>query len=166
MRLVLLIIVAMWVAACVAPPSSPAPADVPAGFPTPAQSVPVDGQLALEAFDKDRQVKRASDTAFDLKMTNLTGSTMPVTVVLEHADGQRWRTSLCVQKQCILGNGTEPSVSEVVVLPPYFEQAFKAHLFVDEGARRGQRGVLNVRVEPQSASVAPRGVTLSAEVVN
>jgi hypothetical protein len=168
MRLVLLITVVLWAAACAAPPSPSivVPGDTPAGFQTPAQSVPVDGQLMLDAYVKDRQVKRASDTSFELKMTNLTSRALPVTVVLEHAEGERWRTSLCVQKQCILGNGTEPSVTEVVVLPPYFEQPFQAHLFVDESAGRGQRGALNVRVEPQTAGVVPRSVILSAEVVN
>lgn len=168
MRLVLVIIVAVWAVACAAPPvPSPAvPADSPAGFQTPAQTVPVDGQLTLEVRNKDRQVKAASDTSFDLKMANLTGSALPVTVVLEHAEGERWRTSLCVQKQCILGDGTEPSVAEVVVLAPYFEQPFQAHLFVDKDASRGQRGALSVRVEPQTAGVAPRSVILSAEVVN
>ncbi len=168
MRLVLLMATAMGVAACAAPPSptTAVPAEAPAGFQTLARSVPVDGQLTLEALDKDRQVERASDTAFELKVANLTNSALPITVVLEHAAGQRWRTSLCVQKQCILGNGTEPSVTEVVVLPPYFEQAFQAHVFVEESAGRGQRGTLNVRIEPQSAGVAPRSVTLSAEVVN
>jgi hypothetical protein len=168
MRLVLLIVVALWAAACAAPPASTnvVPTPIPGGFQTSMQSVPVDGQLTLEVRNKDRQVKPASDTSFDLKMANLTGSALPVTVVLEHAEGERWRTSLCVQRQCILGNGTEPSVAEVVVLPPYFEQPFQAHLFVDEDAGRGQRGALSVRVEPQTAGVAPRSVTLSAEVVN
>jgi hypothetical protein len=73
---------------------------------------------------------------------------------------------LCVQKQCILGNGLEPSVTEAVVLPPYFEQAFQAHVFVDKDASRGHREALTVRVEPQTAGVAPRSLTLSAEVVN
>lgn len=120
--------------------------------------------LELEAVNVEQAVTAGAEAVFDLKMVNITGRSLSVVVVLEHADGQRWRTSLCVDKQCLLGDGTEPSVSEPVALPPYVEQAFKVQLFVDPAARVGQRTALTARVEPQGNAASPRSVTLRAQV--
>jgi hypothetical protein len=69
-----------------------------------------------------------------------------------------------VDKQCLLGDGSEPSVTDPVILPPYLEQAFKAHVFVDAAARFGQQTALTLRVEPLVEAAMPRSVTLSAQV--
>jgi hypothetical protein len=123
-----------------------------------------DGALLVEAVDADRAVQPGADEIFDFKMVNTTGQPLPVVFVLEHADGQRWRTSLCVENQCLLGDGSEPSVTDPVTLPPYLEQAFEAHLFVDAAARSGQQTALTLRVEPLVETALPSSVTLSAQV--
>lgn len=123
-----------------------------------------DGALLLEAVRADRSVQPGVDETFDFKMANTTGEPLPVVVVLEHADGQRWRTSLCVEKQCLLGDGSEPSVTDPVILPPYLEQQFQAHLFVDADAQPGQQSALTLRVEPQAAQARPHSLTLRAQV--
>ncbi|MDW8319508.1 MAG: hypothetical protein RMN53_16890 [Anaerolineae bacterium] len=120
--------------------------------------------VVLEAANPAQAVAPGAEAVFDLKMVNASEQPLSVVVVLEHASGQRWRTSLCVEKQCLLGDGTEPSVSEPVALPPYVERAFKVQLFVDPAARAGQRTALAVRVEPQGDGLSPRGVTLRAQV--
>jgi hypothetical protein len=118
----------------------------------------------VDAIDADRLVQPGAEEEFDFKVVNATGLPMPVVIALEHADGQRWHTSLCVEKQCLLGDGSEPSVTDPVVLPPYLEQAFKAQLFVDAAARPGQQTALTLRVEPLVEAAMPRSVTLSAQV--
>lgn len=120
--------------------------------------------LIVEAVNKDRQVQAGSDETFDFKVVNATDTSLPVVVVLEHADGQRWKTSLCIDKQCLLGNGTEPTISDVFVLPPFLEQPFLAHVFVDETAQPGHRETLTLRVEPRAQGSTPQSVTLSAQV--
>jgi hypothetical protein len=123
-----------------------------------------DGALLVEAVRPDRVVQPGADEVFDFKMVNTTGQPLSVVVALEHVDGQRWRTSLCVENQCLLGDGSEPSVTDPVILPPYLEQAFKAHLFVDAAARSGQQTALTLRVEPLLETAMRRSVTLSAQV--
>jgi hypothetical protein len=127
-------------------------------------SYATDGALLLEAPRADRAVQPGADEVFDFKMVNTTGQPLTVVVALEHKGGERWRTSLCVEKQCLLGDGTEPSVTDPVVLPPYLEQAFQAHVFVDAAARSGQQTALTLRVEPLVEAAMPRSVTLSAQV--
>jgi len=120
--------------------------------------------LLVEAINGDRTVQPGADEVFDFKVVNTTDQPMPVVIALEHAAGQRWRTSLCVDKQCLMGDGSEPSVTDPVILPPYLEQAFKAHVFIDEAARTGQRTALTLRVEPQTGDATPQRLTLSARV--
>jgi hypothetical protein len=120
--------------------------------------------LLVEARNAERAVQPGSEEVFDFKVVNATDQPMPVVIALEHVGGQRWRTSLCVDKQCLLGDGSEPSVTDPVVLPPYLEQAFEAHLFVDAAARSGQQTALTLRVEPLVEAAMPRSVTLSAQV--
>jgi hypothetical protein len=126
--------------------------------------VEVEGPITVRAFDKDRTVQPDSDETFDFLVVNTTDKDLAVRFALEHSDGQRWRTSLCVEKQCLLGDGTEPSVTDPVTLPPYFEQPFQAHLFVDKAAQPGHQSTLTLRVVPLVEAAAPRSVTLSALV--
>jgi hypothetical protein len=133
----------------------------PAGV---SELVEIEGPLTVRAFDKDRTVQAGSDEVFDFLVVNTTDRAQPVRFVLEHSDGQRWRTSLCVEKQCLLGDGTEPSITDPVTLPPYLEQPFQAHLFVDKAAQPGHQSTLTLRVEPLVEAAAPRSVTLSALV--
>lgn len=120
--------------------------------------------LTLQAFAPDRQVAPAADEVFDLTIANHTGTDLPVVVSLEQVEGSRWRTSLCVQRQCILGDGIERSVTDPFVLPPFLEQPFQVHLFVDEAAQHGERMTLQVRVEPQVDGIESRTVVLNAVV--
>ena len=120
--------------------------------------------LLVEAINGDRAVQPGTEEVFDFKVVNATDQPMPVVIALEHADGQRWRTSLCVDKQCLLGDGSEPSITDPLILPPYLEQAFKAHVFVDAAARSGQQTVLTLSVEPLVEAAIPRSVTLLAQV--
>lgn len=129
-----------------------------------ALSSTLDAPLIVEAVNKDRQVQAGSDETFDFKVVNNTAGSLPVVVVLDHAGGKRWKTSLCVGKQCLLGDGSKPTVSDVVVLPPYLEQPFQAHVFVDAAARPGQQTALTLRVEPLVDTTLSRSVTLSAQV--
>lgn len=124
-----------------------------------------DSLLLVEAIDADRAVQPGVEAVFDFLVVNASDQPMPVVIALEHADGQRWRTSLCVDKQCLLGDGSEPSVTDPVILPPYLEQAFKAHLFVDAAARPGQQTGLSLRVEPQTGDGMSQSVALRAKVV-
>ena len=120
--------------------------------------------LLVEARDAERAVQPGAEEVFDFKVVNASGQPMPVVIALEHAAGQRWRTSLCVEKQCLLGDGSEPSVTDPVVLPPYLEQAFEAHLFVDAAARSGQQTALTLRVEPLTEAAKPQSIILAALV--
>ena len=95
----------------------------------------LDGPLTVRAYDKDRVVEADSDETFDFLVVNNTSQSLPVVFVLEHSDGQRWRTSLCVDKQCLLGDGSEPSVTEPFILPPYLEQAFRRTCSWSKAAR-------------------------------
>lgn len=131
---------------------------------TPGKLVEVAGPITVRAFDKDRTVQPDSDETFDFLVVNTTDTALPVRFVLEHSDGQRWRTSLCVEKQCLLGDGTDPSVTDPVTLPPYLEQPFQAHLFVDKAAQPGHQSTLTLRVEPQAPGIAAQSLTLSAQL--
>lgn len=124
----------------------------------------LDGPLMVRAINKDRIVQADSDEVFDFLVVNTTDQALPVRFVLEHNDGQRWRTSLCVKEQCLLGDGTEPSVTDPITLPPYLEQPFQAHLFVDKAAQPGHQSTLTLRVEPLVEAPLPGSVTLSARV--
>ena len=124
----------------------------------------LDGPLTVRAYNKDRVVQADSDETFDFLVVNNTSQSLPVVFVLEHSDGQRWRTSLCVDKQCLLGDGSEPSVTQPFVLPPYLEQPFQTHLFVDQAAQPGHQSTLTLRVEPQVQGVGAKSLTLSAVV--
>ncbi len=123
-----------------------------------------DSLLLVEAMDADRAVQPGAEEVFDFKVVNASGQPMPVVIVLDHAGGQHWRTSLCVEKQCLLGDGSEPSVTDPVILPPYLEQAFKAHVFVDAAAQPGQQTALTLRVEPLVEAALAKSVTLAAQV--
>jgi hypothetical protein len=120
--------------------------------------------LLLEAINADRTVQPGADEVFDFKMVNTTGQALTVVVALEHKGGERWRTSLCVEKQCLLGDGSEPSITDPVILPPYLEQPFQAHVFVDAAARPGQSTALTLRVEPLTEAAKPQSVILAAQV--
>ncbi|MFZ2359562.1 MAG: hypothetical protein WA040_09455 [Anaerolineae bacterium] len=136
------------------------------GAPAAAEAVQAwSDALLIEAIDADRAVQPGAEEVIDFKVVNATGQPMPVVIALEHAGGQRWRTSLCVDKQCLLGDGSEPSVTDPVILPPYLEQAFKAHVFVDAAARSGQQTVLTLSVEPQTGDGMPHSVALRARVI-
>ncbi|MEZ4767564.1 MAG: hypothetical protein R2844_03960 [Caldilineales bacterium] len=121
--------------------------------------------LTIHAARETRQVTPDSDEVFELAVANESQQDVPVVFVLEHADGQRWRTSLCVAEQCILGDGSDTSVTDPVVLSSLLEQPFQAHVFVDADAKTGQSTTLTLRVEPQVAGIAPQQVLISAEVV-
>lgn len=131
---------------------------------TSGQLFELDGPLMVRAINKDRIVQADSDEVFDFLVVNTTDQALPVRFVLEHSDGQRWRTSLCVKEQCLLGDGTEPSVTDPITLPPYLEQPFQAHLFVDKAAQPGHQSTLTLRVEPLVEAALPGSVTLSARV--
>lgn len=124
----------------------------------------LEGQLTLRAFEKDRAAAPDTDQAYEFLMANHTSGEMPVVVVLEHQEGSRWRTSLCVENQCLLGDGTEASITDPVRLAPYLELPFQAHIFVDDKAQVGENTTLVVRVEPQVDGIEPRNLTISAEV--
>ncbi len=85
----------------------------------------LDGPLTVRAYDKDRVVEADSDETFDFLVVNNTSQSLPVVFVLEHSDGQRWRTSLCVDKQCLLGDGSEPSVTEPSSCRPFWSSRFR-----------------------------------------
>lgn len=125
-----------------------------------------DSALLLETLDANRAVRAGVEDVFNFKMVNTTGQAMPVVVILERASGQRWRTSLCVEKLCLLGDGSKPSITDPVVLPPYLEQQFKVQLFVDEAARPGQQAAWILRVEPQTGDAMSQNVTLRAQVAS
>lgn len=126
----------------------------------------LDGPLTVRAYDKDRVVEADSDETFDFLVVNNTSQSLPVVFVLEHSDGQRWRTSLCVDKQCLLGDGSEPSVTAPITLPPFLEQPFQAHLFVDKAALPGHQSSLTLRVEPQVPGIAAQTLTLSGQLAS
>ncbi|HSN76830.1 MAG TPA: hypothetical protein VL334_17285 [Anaerolineae bacterium] len=165
-----IVLILLFLAACGSPSQPAEDVVVPAqatALAAPLEGVAsyaADGALLLEAPRADRVVHPGADEVFDFKMVNTTGQAMPVVVVLEHADGQRWRTSLCVEKQCLLGDGSEPSVTDPVILPPYLEQPFQAHVFVDAAARPGQSTALTLRVEPLIEAAKPQSVIFAAQV--
>ncbi len=171
MRTVQLVSVTLFVfivlAGCVSParPATRAVSPGPEGAAALGEMTPTDSVLLLEAIDADRAVQPGAEEVFDFKVVNATDQSMTVVIALEHAGGQRWRTSLCVDKQCLLGDGSEPSVTDPVVLPPYLEQAFEAHVFVDATARSGQQTALTLRVEPRMGDGLSRSVILRARVV-
>jgi hypothetical protein len=159
-------LVIVLLAGCVSPsqPAEPAVTSGQEGAAASGEMAAADSLLLVEAIDADRAVQPGAEAVFDFKVVNATDRPMPVVIALERAAGERWRTSLCVDKQCLLGDGSEPSVTDPVVLPPYLEQAFKAHVFVDQAARSGQETALTLRVEPLTGATMPRSVTLSAQV--
>ena len=126
----------------------------------------LDGPLTLRAFAKDREVAPDTDQSYEFLVVNNTTSPVPVVMVLEHREGVRWHTSLCVESQCLLGDGTEASVTDPVTLPPFLELPFQAHLFVNEEAESGETAMLNLRIEPQVDGLEARSVTLSAVVAH
>lgn len=130
-----------------------------------AADAPAASGLQLAAVNAERTVQAGGEETFDFTLTNTSDQPVPVLVVLEHAAGERWRTSLCVNRQCLLGDGTKPSVSDPIILPPYLEQPFQAHLFVDATARSGQQTALTLRVEPRMGDGLSRSVILRARVV-
>ncbi|MFZ2488413.1 MAG: hypothetical protein WAZ19_09845 [Anaerolineae bacterium] len=121
--------------------------------------------LQLAAVNAERTVQAGGEETFDFTLTNTSDQPVPVLVVLEHGAGERWRTSLCVNQQCLLGDGTKPSVSDPVILPPYLEQPFQAHLFVDAAAEAGDVTALVLRVESEASTVQAESITLRAQVV-
>lgn len=166
-RVALLVLVVALASAC----GSAGTADAPAAVSTPAADIAELGAasslyspLMIRAAEKVRQVTPDSDEVFELLVANESQQEVPVVFVLEHADGQRWRTSLCVAEQCILGDGSDTSVTDPVVLSSLLEQPFQAHVFVDAGARAGQSTTLELRVEPQVAGMEPQHIRITAEV--
>lgn len=146
-------------------------ADAPAEVSTPAAGIAeldaassLYSPLTIRAAETVREVTPDSDEVFELLVANESQQDVPVVFVLEHADGQRWRTSLCVAEQCILGDGSDTSVTDPVVLSSLLEQPFQAHVFVDAGARAGQSTTLKLRVEPQVAGMEPQQILVTAEV--
>lgn len=153
-------------AGCVSPARPASPRSILArGAAASGAMASADSLLLVDVIDADRAVQPGAEAVFDFLVVNASDQPMPVVIALEHADGQRWRTSLCVDKQCLLGDGSEPSVTDPVILPPYLEQAFKAHLFVDAAARPGQQTGLSLRVEPQTGDGMSQSVALRAKVV-
>ncbi len=120
--------------------------------------------LLLDVVEPTRYVTPGSEQVFDFKLVNTGEEPLRVVIALAHASGARWRTSLCVDKQCLLGDGSEPSVSDPIILPPYLEQPFQAHLFVDAAAEAGDATELVLRIEPQAQGEAAASVGLQAEV--
>lgn len=151
-------LILILLAACGTSPSQPAQPDSPAPAAASAAT------LMIEAANAERIVQPGADEVFDFKMVNTSGEALPVLVQLEPAGGQRWRTSLCVDKQCVLGNGSEASVSDPVMLSPYVEQPFQVHLFVDSDAQPGQRSELTLRVKPQAGNALSPSATVRAQV--
>ncbi|MEA3337781.1 MAG: hypothetical protein U9R25_17960 [Chloroflexota bacterium] len=165
-NLTVFLVLALFVAACGTPGISQE-SGRPIIAPQP-DSVPpyvLDGPLTVQAFDKDREVLPDTDENFEFLVVNHTESDLPVVMVLEHEQGVRWPTSLCVDKQCLLGDGSEASTTDPVVIPPYLELPFQAHIFVGSEAKSGQRETLSLRIEPQRDGVEARSLTLSAVVV-
>lgn len=165
-RLGLVLLIALLLSACGGSDSASAPAAA-----SPAAAVAeIDAAsslyspLAIHAAEKTRQVTPDSDETFELLVANESQQDVPVVFVLENAGGQRWRTSLCVAEQCILGDGSDTSVTDPVVLRSLLEQPFQAHVFVDAEARAGQSTTLELRVEPQVAGMAPQRILINAEV--
>lgn len=163
MKTVRLVSVTILVIALLAACASPAQPGGDAA--APGALAAADSLLVVEALNADRTVQPGAEEVFDFKVVNATDQPMTVVIALEHAGGQRWRTSLCVDKQCLLGDGSEPSVTDPVTLPPYLEQAFKAHVFVDAAARSGQQTVLTLSVEPQTGDGMHHSVALRARVI-
>ncbi len=140
-------------------------ADSVAPFDSAGANSSVYSPLAIRTAATVQQVTPDSDNMFELLVANESPQDVPVVFVLKQADGQRWRTSLCVGEQCILGDGSDTSVTDPVVLPSMFEQPFQAHVFVDADATVGQSTTLELRVEPQVAGVASQQILINAEVV-
>lgn len=166
-RVVLFLLIALLVSACGGGGSANAPAAPPSPTDGAAEldaASSLYSPLTIHAAEKSRQVTPDSDETFELLVANESQQDVAVVFVLEHADGQRWRTSLCVAEQCILGDGTDTSVTDPVLLPSLLEQPFQAHVFVDADARAGQSTTLELRVEPQVAGMAPQQVFITAEV--
>lgn len=168
-RVSLFLLIALLVSACGGVGSANAPAAVSA---TAAAAVAPDAAsslyspLTIHAAEQSRQVTPDSDETFEVLVANESQQDVPVVFVLEHADGQLWRTSLCVAEQCILGDGSDTSVTDPVVLSSLLEQPFQAHVFVDADARAGQSTTLELRVEPQVAGMAPQQIRITAEVAS
>lgn len=159
-------VIALLLAACASPPGAVerAAGSGQASAPAPATAATVDSALLVEALNADRAVQPGAEEIFEFKVVNATDQPMPVVIALEHADGQRWRTSLCAEKQCLLGDGSQPTKTDPIILPPYLELAFQAHLFVDATARSGQQTALTLRVEPLTEAAMPTTVPLTAQV--
>lgn len=143
--------------------ATPAAAGV-AEFDSASVNSSVYSPLTIYTAEKVRQVTPDSDEMFEILVANESQQDVPVVFVLEHADGQRWRTSLCVAEQCILGDGTDTSVTDPVMLSSLLEQPFQAHVFVDADARAGESTTLELRVEPQVAGMAPQRILINAVV--
>lgn len=170
-RFTVVLLITLLVSACGGADSASTPATV-SPTPTPAGGQLDDSgvvsslysPLTIHAVDEDRLVQPDSEETFELAVANESQQDVPVVFVLEHADGQRWRTSLCVAEQCVLDDGSGVSVTDPVVLSSLLEQPFQAHVFVDAEAKAGQTTTLALRVEPQMAGMAPQQVFITAEV--
>lgn len=168
-RLTVLLFVALLAPACVGVDSAGAPtvvspAAVVAEIDSESAASSLYSPLTIHTAAKTLQVTPDSDEVFELLVANESQQDVPVVFVLEHADGQRWRTSLCVGDQCILGDGGDTSITDPVVLSSLLEQPFQAHVFVDADAQAGQSTTLELRVEPQIAGMAPQRILINAEV--
>lgn len=130
----------------------------------PSVATPTAGALLLDVVSPQRTAAAGSEQVFDFKLVNTTDQPQRVVISLAHDAGERWRTSLCVGPQCLLGDGSETTAADPITLPPYLEQPFQAHLFVDAAAQAGQETALTLRVEPQSGDIASAAVTLHARV--
>ena len=169
--LVVLLSIVLLVSACsgvnsAGAPTMVAPETVIAEFGSADAVSSLYSPLTIHAVDEARLVQPDSEETFELAVANESQQDIPVVFVLEHTGGQRWRTSLCVAEQCILGDGDGVSVTEPVVLSSLVEQPFQAHVFVDADARAGESTTLELRVEPQAAGMAPQRILINAEIAH
>ena len=114
--------------------------------------------LALDVVNPERKVQAGSDQTFDFNLVNTKDKPLQVVISLAHSGGKRWRTSLCVGQQCLLGDGSKPTVADPLTLPPYLEQPFQAHVFVDDAARAGDKILLTLQVDGEDAASATVGL--------
>ena len=171
-RTIIVVTLILLASACSSTDSGSAPITesgtvTPAGvaqFDSAGENSSVYSPLVIHTVGTVQQVTPDSDHMVELLVANESQQDVPVVFKLKQADGQRWRTSLCVGEQCILGDGSDTSVSDPVVLPSMFEQPFQVHIFVDADAKAGQSTTLELSVEPQVAGMAPQRILINAEV--
>ena len=120
--------------------------------------------LLLEVAKSQRMVEAGSEQVFDFKLVNTGDAPLRAVISLAHVAGERWRTSLCVGPQCLLGDGSETTAADPLTLPPYLEQPFQVHVFVDPAARSGDAAEFALRVQPEAGAAQAESITLRAQV--